>query len=70
MDFGENFSTKFNVVSSWVIEAGYYAIKYTFEQSVTGPGHLISKLVWYGEIAREADPSNKGQLWLQLVMVS
>jgi hypothetical protein len=70
MDLSENFSTMFIVGSSWVMEAGYYATAHTFEESVTVPGHLISKLVWYGELVREADPCNKGQLFSQLVMLS
>jgi hypothetical protein len=68
MDLSENFYTKFKVGSSWVTEAGYYAIAHTFQESVTVPGHLISKLVWYGELVREADPCNKGHLCSQLVM--
>jgi hypothetical protein len=63
------FFTKFNVGLSWVIAAGYYAIAHTLEQSVTVPGHLISKLVCYGELVREADPFEKGLLRLQLVIL-
>jgi hypothetical protein len=70
IDLSENFSTKFDVGPNKVMEAGYYAIAHTFEETVTVPGHLISKLVWYGELVGGADPCNKGQLCSQLVVFS
>ena len=51
VDLRENFVEEFKIGQTWVTEPGCYALGYTMNHAPNEPGHNISLLVEYGELA-------------------